>query len=55
MPPWIFGDKDAEEDDGEDPDDPTFQRHLEQISRLPRSRRRFVLQMLKTVLQKASR
>jgi transcriptional regulator with XRE-family HTH domain len=34
---------------------PKFQRHLEQLSRLPRSRQRFVLDMLETVLQQASR
>jgi transcriptional regulator with XRE-family HTH domain len=34
---------------------PKFQRHLEQLSRLPRARQRFVLDMLETVLQQASR
>ncbi len=34
---------------------PKFQRHLERLSRLPRSRQRFVLDMLETVLQQASR
>lgn len=34
---------------------PKFQRHLEQLSRLPRARQRFVLDMLETVLLQASR
>ena len=34
---------------------PKFQRHLEQLGRLPRARQRFVLDMLETVLQQASR
>ena len=34
---------------------PKFQRHLEQLSRLPRARQRFVLDMLETVLQQAGR
>jgi len=34
---------------------PKFQRQLEQISRLPRAKQRFVLEMLETVLQQASR
>lgn len=32
-----------------------FQRQLEQISRLPRAKQRFVVEMLDTVLQQASR
>lgn len=34
---------------------PKFQRQLEQLSRLPRAKQRFVLDMLDTVLQQASR
>ena len=34
---------------------PKFQRHLEQLRRLPRARQRFVLDMLETVLQQARR
>lgn len=34
---------------------PKFQRQLEQLSRLPRAKQRFVLDMLDTVLQRTSR